>query len=534
MGPEPHKPDREMPARLELVGITKSFAGLRANDDVALSVAPGEIHALLGENGAGKSTLVKIIYGVQRADAGQMLWEGHEVEVPHPRAARRLGIGMVFQHFSLFDGLSVIENLALGLDGAVDGPALRAQVVATLDAYSLPLDPERPVHTLSVGERQRIEIVRCLLQRPRLLIMDEPTSVLTPQEVERLFALLRQLGSEGCSILYISHKLEEIRALCHRATILRGGRVVARCDPRRETARRLAELMIGSELASVRRRAAPGQGRARLLVEGLAASPGAPGLPLRDVSFTVASGEILGIAGVAGNGQAELLLALSGEVSARSPEMIRLDGRPVGREGPGARRRLGLACVPEERNGHAAVPDLTLAENAILTARQRVGLARWGFLRVRAARAYAAAIVERFGVKARGPGARAGSLSGGNLQKFIMGREIGQRPEVLVVSQPTWGVDAGAAALIHRALLDLAAQGSALVIVSQNLDELLLLCDRLAVLNEGRLSPARPTAGITVEEIGLLMGGVHGGPPRPAAPTLERGRVPEPADAAQA
>ena len=503
--------EQEVPPRLALAHISKSFPGVKANDDISLSVKPGEIHALLGENGAGKSTLVKIIYGVQQADEGTIHWNGEAVAVPSPKAARRLGIGMVFQHFSLFDAMTVIENIALGLDEAVDREELKSQVAAILQSYSLPLDPEREVHTLSVGERQRIEIVRCLLQKPKLLIMDEPTSVLTPQEVERLFATLRQIAAEGCSILYISHKLHEIKALCDSATILRGGRVVATCDPKIETTKRMAELMIGAELRKIEHGKATGSGAVRLEVKGLSLRGEPPfGTDLESVSFEARAGEILGIAGVAGNGQAELLTALSGEQLADGAEAIRLDGKAVGLEGAGPRRALGLSCVPEERNGHAAVPDFSLADNGVLTARHRLPLAPHGFISRASVKRFADGVIKLFDVRTTGNAALARSLSGGNLQKFIMGREIGQQPAVLVVSQPTWGVDAGAAAAIRQELVDLAAKGSAVVVISQDLDELLELADRLCVINEGRLSAPRPVASLGIDEIGLMMGGVHG------------------------
>jgi simple sugar transport system ATP-binding protein len=501
-----------IPPRLELAHITKRFPGVLANDDVSLIVQPGEIHALIGENGAGKSTLVKIIYGVQRADSGQMLWDGKPVSVASPRAARRLGIGMVFQHFSLFEAMTVLENIALGLDEAVPSAELEARVRDLLASYSLPLDPDRQVHTLSVGERQRIEIVRCLLQEPKLLIMDEPTSVLTPQEADRLFETLRAVAAKGCAILYISHKLGEVKALCSRATILRGGRVVAECDPRAETPRRMAELMIGAELRDVTRGAAArADGPVRLSVEGLSLPGGvAHGVPLRDISLQLRAGEILGVAGVAGNGQGELIAALSGERLAASAGAIRLDGREIGRSGPGERRKAGLCVAPEERNGHAAVPNFTLGENGFLTARHRVKLASGGMIDAGAVKDYAAGVLRRFSVRATGPAAFARSLSGGNLQKFIMGREIGQKPEVFIVAQPTWGVDAGAASSIREAILGLAASGAGVLLISQDLDELIELSDRIAVLNEGRLSEARPTASLSLAEIGLLMGGVHG------------------------
>uniref|UniRef100_A0A9E8CQ30 ABC transporter ATP-binding protein n=1 Tax=Bosea sp. NBC_00436 TaxID=2969620 RepID=A0A9E8CQ30_9HYPH len=503
--------EQDVPPRLALAHVSKSFPGVKANEDISLSVQPGEIHALLGENGAGKSTLVKIIYGVQQADEGTISWNGSPVSVPSPKAARKLGIGMVFQHFSLFDAMTVIENIALGLDEAIDRDELKSQVAAILRSYSLPLDPEREVHTLSVGERQRIEIVRCLLQKPKLLIMDEPTSVLTPQEVERLFATLRQIAAEGCSILYISHKLHEIKALCDSATILRGGRVVATCDPKIETTKRMAELMIGAELRKIEHGKATGSGTVRLEVKSLSL-PGEPpfGTDLESVSFEARAGEILGIAGVAGNGQAELLTALSGEQLANGAEAIKLDGKAVGLEGAGPRRALGLSCVPEERNGHAAVPDFSLADNGVLTARHRLPLTPHGFISRGAVRRFADGVIKLFDVRTTGNAALARSLSGGNLQKFIMGREIGQQPAVLVVSQPTWGVDAGAAAAIRQELVDLAAKGSAVVVISQDLDELLELADRLCVINEGRLSAPRPVASLGIDEIGLMMGGVHG------------------------
>jgi len=498
-------------ARLELSGITKRFPGVLANDNVGFSVLPGEIHALLGENGAGKSTLVKMIYGIMQPDAGQITWNGQPITVANPKAARKLGIGMVFQHFSLFDALTVLENIALGIDEKIPARELETRIRGIMEQYGLKLDPHRVVTTLSVGERQRIEIVRALLLNPKLLIMDEPTSVLTPQEVEQLFVVLRKLAAEGCSILYISHKLHEIKALCDTATILRGGKLVDTCDPKQETSRSMAEKMIGAGLKDINKPINRRFGREKLVVNRLAIPGAGPfGIALRDITFTVREREIFGIAGVAGNGQNALLLALSGEVLSGDAEAITIDGAPVGALAAKQRRMKGLASVPEERNGHAAVPDFTLADNTILTARDRLGMVSAGLIKSGAAKTYAGEVITAFAVRALGPGAMAGSLSGGNLQKYIMGREILQKPGVLVVSQPTWGVDAGAAAAIHQAIVDLAAAGSAVVVISQDLDELLSLCDTLAVINEGRLSRPMQVAGADVEEIGLLMGGIHG------------------------
>ena len=502
----------EAPFRLKLVGVSKSFPGVRANDNVNLSVKPGEIHALLGENGAGKSTLVKMIYGVLAPDEGQIVFDGSSARVPNPRAARRLGIGMVFQHFSLFEAMTVLENIALGLDSKLSSRELMAEFLKVLDAYHLKLDPRRVVSTLSVGERQRIEIVRALLLKPRLLIMDEPTSVLTPQEVEQLFETLKHLASTGCSILYISHKLHEIVALCDAATILRGGKVVGSCDPKRETSRSMAEMMIGAGLKEIAKPPERTFGPPKLVVERLSLPKSSEfGVALREVALSVRAGEIFGVAGVAGNGQNEFLDALSGERPAAA-EAVKLGGRPIGRLGVNERRNLGLCAVPEERNGHAAVGEFSLTDNAELTARDRMDMVRFGLVDSGKATAYARDVIKAFTVKATGPTALAGSLSGGNLQKFIMGREILQRPEALVVSQPTWGVDAGAAAAIHQALVDLAARGSAVLVISQDLDELLTLCDTLAVINLGRMSKPLKVGEASIEEIGLLMGGVHGDP----------------------
>ena len=508
---QPPSGDGKLP-QLELRHVTKAFPGCLANDDISLTLMAGEIHALLGENGAGKSTLVKIIYGVLRADDGEILWRGTPVEIASPNHARRLGIGMVFQHFSLFEALTVAENIALGSDGHEPQRDLEARIRTVSESYGLPLDPGRPVHSLSVGERQRIEIVRCLLQKPRLLIMDEPTSVLTPQEVERLFDTLRRIASEGCAILYISHKLEEIRALCHTATVLRGGQVVAtNCDPKKESARSLAQMMIGEELKTPQHGSRDRTGAVALSVDRLSLVAEAQfGIDLKELQFEARAGEIFGIAGVAGNGQAELMAALIGETRIERADGITMLGKPIGRLGPRERRALGVAFVPEERLGHGAVPDFTLGENAYLSGYEQMGLTRHGFILSAARDRYAGKVVSDYDVRTAGITAAAGSLSGGNLQKFIVGREILQDPKLIVIAQPTWGVDAGAAAAIHQALSDLAAGGAAVVIISQDLDEVLTLSDRFAVICEGRLSRSLDPAAASREEIGLLMGGLHG------------------------
>lgn len=494
---------------LRIDGVTKAYPGVVANADVGFSVGEGEVHALLGENGAGKSTLVKMIYGLVKPDSGTMHLRGAPYAPGKPAEARRLGVAMVFQHFSLFEALTVAENVALGMETPPPMRELATRIRAVSEEYGLPLDPARLVGDLSAGERQRVEIIRCLLQDPKLLIMDEPTSVLTPQEVEILFRTLRQLSAEGTAILYISHKLEEIRALCDAATILRRGRVVATCTPREKTAREMAELMVGASLTPPERKPGP-KGEVGLGVSDLSlASPIPFGTSLKSVSFTVAKGEVLGIAGVAGNGQDELLLALSGELPS-DPDKVRVNSRPVGDLGPVGRRKAGLVAAPEDRYGHAAAPDMSLVENAFLTAGLRRELMHNGFIDWAKTRGFAEEIIRDYDVRTPGPDVAARALSGGNLQKFLMGRELMQGAGVIVINQPTWGVDAAAAAAIRQKILDQAAQGAAVVVISQDLDELLEVSDRFAVLNEGRLTKPGPTAGLTMDEIGLMMGGAHG------------------------
>lgn len=494
---------------LTVSGLTKAYPGVVANDAVSFAIREGEVHALLGENGAGKSTLVKMIYGLVKPDSGAMTLRGAPYAPPDPHAARMAGVAMVFQHFSLFDAMSVAENVALGMENPPPMRDLAARIREVSETYGLPLDPDRTVGDLSAGERQRVEIIRCLLQGPRLLIMDEPTSVLTPQEVDILFQTLRKLTAEGVAILYISHKLEEIRVLCDHATILRQGRNVGTCVPRDTSAREMAERMVGASFAAPER-AGRSKGAVALDVSNLSVpAQGQFGTALSGLSFAVQAGEVLGIGGVAGNGQDELMAVLSGEMPVAA-EAVRLKGVAIGQHGPAARRAMGLLSAPEERLGHAAAPDMSLTENAILTAAVRENLVNRGFLRWDAAEAFARRIITGFDVRTPGPGTAARALSGGNLQKFVIGREVLQRPDVLVVNQPTWGVDAAAAAAIRQALLDLAAGGAAVICISQDLDELIEISDRFGALSEGRLSEIRPTQGLSVEEIGLMMGGAHG------------------------
>jgi simple sugar transport system ATP-binding protein len=496
-----------MTARLALHNITKRYPAVVANDNINLTVQAGEIHAVLGENGAGKSTLMKIIYGAVKPDAGQVFWNGQEVHIANPAAARQLGIAMVFQHFSLFDTLTVTENIALGLPPDTKLDELAQRIVSTASQYGLELEPQRHVHTLSVGECQRVEIVRALLAKPQLLILDEPTSVLTPQAVDKLFETLRQLAAEGCSILYISHKLDEIRALCHTCSVVRGGKNTGVCDPRQETASSLSRLMIGAAppaIVPVARAA----GDVMLDVKNLSLPKSHPfATQLDNINFTLRAGEILGVAGVSGNGQQELLAALSGEDPRAAADMIVLQGAPVGRQGPQLRRERGLGFVPEERLGRGAAPDMSLADN-ILLSMQNPATIRHGLIRKDGIAQLARSIIDRFKVKAGGPDALARSLSGGNLQKYIVGREVLRGPKVLVVAQPTWGVDVGAAAQIRAELVALRDAGCALLIISEELEELFEISDRLMVIAKGRMSPSINTSAASVDLIGRWMSGL--------------------------
>ncbi len=504
---------------LEVRGLTKIFGELKANDGIDLEIKSSEIHALLGENGAGKSTLVKMLYGSLEPTAGDILWKGQTVRIGSPGEARTLGIGMVFQHFSLFEALTVAENIALSMDKSesMEGISERAAVLS--HEYGLPLDPKAHVADLSVGERQRIEIVRTLLQNPELIILDEPTSVLTPQEADKLFETLEKIRSEGRSVLYISHRLEEVQRICDRATVLRHGKLTGDCDPRSETPASLARMMVGSDVKTVSNTGSNIQDEVLLRTEGLSAPARTPfAVALKNINLSVRRGEIIGIAGVAGNGQSELFEVLSGEVLASSADKIEICGTAAGRMGISARRLLGAGFVPEERHGHAAVSEMTLSENMILARHASdagVFLAGGPLKVIRRDSVLQATnrIVEEMDVRKSGEDPDAESLSGGNLQKFIVGRELDRKPSVIVVNQPTWGVDAGAASRIRQALIDLAEQGSAVLVISQDLDEIFEVATSIAVINEGALSPAEPAGDMSLEKIGLLMGGIHGEAP---------------------
>ena len=494
--------------RLELLSITKAYPGCVANDGVSLKVAPGEIHALLGENGAGKSTLMKIIYGVIKPDSGQMIWNDREVAISGPAHARQLGMGMVFQHFSLFETLSVAENIALYLTPAEYGTLaqLRERILAVGEEYGLAINPDRLVHTLSVGEQQRVEIIRCLLQDIQLLILDEPTAVLTPPEVQQLISTLKKLAQKGCSILFISHKLHEVNALCDRATILRGGKVTGSCIPAETSANDMARLMLGDELELQDSMPGGQAGSALLTLKDVELKPRNNfAIHLRNINLTLHSGEIVGLAGVAGNGQDELVELINGELKADGGKLS-LQTTDIGSFGVQQRRKLGLATVPADRIGRGTVAGMSLTENNLLTSYitqgTKSGLVNWNKIRERTSR-----IIDDFKVKTPSLETAARSLSGGNLQKFIIGREIHQNPQVLVCFHPTWGVDVGAANLIHQQLIRLRDAGAAILVITEDLDELYLLSDRLGAICGGRLSPVQPKAEVPLAQLGQWMTG---------------------------
>ena len=499
------------PPLLELSALTKAFGDNVACDAIDLTIERGEIHALLGENGAGKSTLVKMLFGSLQPDRGRIEWLGQPVTIPSPSAARARGIAMVFQHFSLFEPLTVAENIALGLQGGGSSRNIAREALQISERYGLPIDPHALIGDLSAGQRQRVEIVRALMQDPQLLILDEPTSVLTPQEADALFATLRGMRGEGRSVLYISHRLEEVQRLCDRATVLRRGRMIGSCDPRHESAASLASMMVGADVAAVDHRSTV-SGDVVLALRGLTMNATSPfATALQDIELEVRAREIVCVAGVAGNGQGELFEALSGERTG-PPDAILIDGEPVGHLGISERRKRAGAFVPEERLGHGSVGAMPLSHNHLLArhASDRSTLLWGGWiagLRWGAARRGSAGVVAAMDVRAGQGDPVAASLSGGNLQKFVVGRELDRAPRLLVVDQPSWGVDAGAASALRQGLVDLAAQGAAILAISQDLDEIFEIASHVCVMDEGALTPKVPIGETTREKLGLLMGG---------------------------
>ncbi|NCW54818.1 MAG: ABC transporter ATP-binding protein [Rhodobacteraceae bacterium] len=453
--------ENEKQPLLSLHKLTKIYGSLAANDSIDLDVFSGSIHAILGENGAGKSTLMKLAYGVETPDGGDIFWNGQKITNWNPAIARSLGIGMVFQHFSLFETLSVVENIALTIEGSRQDLIERIRKIGA--DYQLEIDPTAMVNSLSVGQRQRVEIIRCLMQDLKLLILDEPTSVLPPQHVRTLFDALRKLQNDGVAILYISHKLEEIRELCDVATILRDGKVTGIVDPNQCTAQELATLMIGRSIPKIDRHESHNKTKS-------------PVLEIRKLDL-----------------RTDL-----------DPKSIEMFGQSVTDKGVIERRDLGFSFVPEERLGRGAVPSMSLAQNSLLTAFKK-GMLRNGFIQNDRVAEYTDKCITEFSVKASGHSASANSLSGGNLQKFLVGRELRLQPKLLFLSQPTWGVDVGSANEIRLKLISLRDAGVGILVISEELEELFEITDRMYVLRSGRMSPSIKTSDVSPDEIGEYM-----------------------------
>ena len=497
---------------LELRGIDKRFGRVHANRSVDLALHAREVLGLLGENGAGKTTLMNVLFGIYHADAGQIRVEGRPVVIRSPADALAAGIGMVHQHFHLVDRHSVLENLMVGEPGRrglLDRAGARARLAAIGARYGLRLDPDRPAGALSVGERQRLEIIKALYRGARVLILDEPTSVLTPQETEGLFAAIRAMAADGVGVIFISHKLNEVHAITDRLVVMRQGAVVAEiANDGSVTARRLAELMCGHELAAPARAAVrPGPVLIDLDAVSTRREPEHP-VALKDISLRVQGGEILGIVGVSGNGQGELAEVIGGTLR---PARGRIDvgGRTVTGAGARKMRLAGVAHVPEDRLGAGLLSTLPLVDSMILARVGEAPFSRLGILNLGAARRFAVAQIEKFGIRVPGPEARTGTLSGGNLQKALLARELAFEPLVLVAAQPTRGLDVAAREFVHGQLLWLRAHGRAVIVISEDLEELFELADRIAVMFEGRIVDVMPVAKAQVARIGMLMAGAE-------------------------
>jgi ABC-type uncharacterized transport system ATPase subunit len=494
---------------LELTRITKRFGGLTANDDVSLHLNQGEILALLGENGAGKTTLMNILFGHYTADAGEVMVSGKALPPGLPRAAIAAGVGMVHQHFTLAANLSVLENIIIGSEPLwrLDSrrAAARARIISIAQTFGLPVDPDARVGDLSVGERQRVEIVKALYREARILILDEPTAVLARPEAEQLFATLRGMTAGGLSIIFISHKLHEVMAASDRVVVLRGGKVVAERATASTSPAELAELMVGRQVVRPRR-TAHATGKPVLQAQGLTViEAGKRGLDEAD--FTLCEGEILGIVGVSGNGQASLGRVLSGLARPESGSLT-LQGRDITRLSPRELIRLGMGRVPEDRHAEGAVGDLPVWENAVLERLRDPRFSRWGFVRRVAARAYAAGLIERFDIRGASPETRTRLLSGGNMQKLILGRNLAAQPRFLLANQPTRGLDEGAIAAVHAELLAARSEGAAILLISEDLEEAAGLSDRIQAIVKGRLSQPVPADQADARTLGLMMAGV--------------------------
>ncbi|MER8069042.1 ABC transporter ATP-binding protein [Streptomyces sp. NPDC094034] len=527
------------PPAVELRGITKRFPGVVANHDIDITIRKGTVHALVGENGAGKSTLMKILYGMQKPDEGTITVDGAEAAFTSPADAIARGIGMVHQHFMLADNFTVLENVVLGGESLYGiGAKARKKIKEISDAYGLGVRPDALVEDLGVADRQRVEILKVLYRGARILILDEPTAVLVPQEVEALFDNLRELKAEGLTVIFISHKLGEVLSVADDITVIRRGTTVGTADPAHTTTKQLAELMVGSELPSPETRESTVTDIPTLTVDGLRLTATDPDGAVREVldgiSFTIHRGEVLGIAGVEGNGQTELIEALMG---LRDPDtgVITLDNADISHAPTRKRREDGIGYIPEDRHRHGLLLEAPLWENRILGHVTERPNSRGGLLDPKAARADTTRIVREYDVRTPGIEVTAASLSGGNQQKLIVGREMSHHPKLLIAAHPTRGVDVGAQAQIWDQIRDARREGLAVLLVSADLDELIGLSDTLRVMYRGRLVADADPATITPEELGSAMTGAATGhleaEPEPAAESAPTAQAPQAAAA---
>jgi ABC-type uncharacterized transport system ATPase subunit len=495
--------------RLELRGITKRYGTLVANDEISLDVEPGQIHALLGENGAGKTTLMNVLYGLTQPDEGEILADGEPVTLRSPKDAIAAGFGMVHQHFMLVPVFTVAENVTLGAErtrplGLLDQRRMRREVLEMSETYGLRVDPDARVEELPVGVQQRVEIIKALVRQANVLILDEPTSVLTPGETEELFTIMRQLKAGGRSIIFISHKLKEVQAIADTITVIRRGKVVGQRPPTASD-EELAALMVGRQVALRVSKQPAKPGDVVLEVSDLRVDDERGQHAVDGVSFQVRAGEILGIAGVQGNGQTELCEALMGLLPAAGGS-VRLDGREITAHSPRQRIRDGIGYVPEDRQADGLVATFSVADNMILDVFDRPPYARGIALNLAAAQENATARVAQFDVRTTSVETPVGTLSGGNQQKVILARELGRDVRVLVASQPTRGLDVGSIEFVHKRIIEERDKGVAVLIISAELDEVYALADRIAVMYEGRITGFRPPT-VPVEELGMLMAG---------------------------
>ncbi len=497
---------------LEMRAITKRFPGVLASDHIDFDVKSGEVHALLGENGAGKSTLMKILYGLYHPDEGEILLNGKPVNILSPNDSINLGIGMIHQHFMLVQTLTVAENVALGLPSSrgalTDLDVVSKRIIELADIYGLKIDPSAYIWQLSVGQQQRVEIIKALYRGAALLILDEPTAVLTPQEVDELFVIMHQMVKDGHALIFISHKLHEVVEISNRVTVLRDGRKIGTRPTSETTKEDLANWMVGRDVGFVPDHGAINMGEVRLKLEQLTSGSdrGTPGL--RGVSIEVRSGEILGIAGVSGNGQRELAESIAGLRKVTGGKVY-LEGEDITGMSPGDITERMLSYIPEERMRDGMIHEFTIAENMILREHQKMPYSHYGFLNLRDISKHADELIKQFHVKTPSRETHAKNLSGGNIQKVVLAREISRNPRAIIAAQPTRGLDIGASEYVREQLLVERRKGAAILLISEDLDEILALADRIAVIYEGQIMDIVPRANATPEKLGLLMAGVH-------------------------